>query len=183
MSGIQPAIHEQKTEQKSSDIGNFLAKRGIILVKEFRNMSALKGDYGDKIEVATVILSSGKSRQGTVQYGVKVEHLNEEGDVRGSGFLDFDELPELIAAFDFIEEVAQQMGGQERDYTEVTYSTKDNLKFGFYQSNGEQMAFIDVGGYGESLFVSVSKLQGLKKSIEAAKSHLLNRGAHDDNDQ
>jgi len=112
-----------------------------------------------------------------VQYGIKLEHTDEDGDMRGSGFLDYDEIAELIAAFDFIHSVANQMVGQQRDYTEVTYQTKDNLKFGFYQSDGQQPGFIDVGGYGQSLFISVSKLQNLKSSIEAARQHLVSRGA------
>lgn len=74
----------------------------------------------------------------------------------------FDEIAELIGAFDFIHSVANKMVGQQRDYTEVTYQTKDNLRFGFYQSDSEQQAFIDVGGYGQSLFISVSKATKLE---------------------
>lgn len=168
---------EPPKEAKSTNVGQFLAKRGIILVKEFRDILAVKGEYGGKIDVATVVLSSAKSTRGDVQFGVKLEHIDSNGDTRGSGFLDYDELDELIGAFDFVDGVASQMKGQLRDYTEVTYSTKDNMKFGFYQSEGQQQAFVDVGGYGESLFISLPRLKQLQQSIEAAKSHLLSRGA------
>lgn len=168
---------EATTEGKSTNVGQFLAKRGVILVKEMRDILSVKGEYGGKINVATVILSSAKSTLGDVQFGVKLDHIDEHGDTRGSGFLDYDELDELIGAFDFVDDVASQMMGQLRDYTEVTYSTKDNMRFGFYQSERQQQAFIDVGGYGDSLFLSLPRLKQLQKSIEAAKSHLLSRGA------
>ena len=143
-------------------------------------MSAVKGEYGGKVSVSTLILSSAKSTRGDIQYGIKLEHIDEEGDMRASGFLDYDEIAEVIGALDFIHGVAEKMFGQPRDYTEVTYQTKDNLKFGFYQSEGQQQAFIDVGGYGQSLFISVPKLQNLKRSIEGAKEPLISRGADPD---
>ena len=52
-----------------------------------------------------------------MQYGIKLEHTDEDGDMRGSGFLDYDEIAELIGAFDFIHRVANKMVGQQRDYT------------------------------------------------------------------
>jgi hypothetical protein len=176
MSALTPGKNE-KTEQQNTNVGRFLAKRGILLVKEFRDMMAVYGDYSGKLSIASLILSTAQSTYGDVQYGVKLEHLNEESEVQGSGFLDYDELDEIIGAFDFLASVAQQMLGQQRDYTEVAYSTKDNLKFGFYQSAGQQQGFIDVGGYGQLLFMSVPQLQLVRKSIDAAKQHLISRGA------
>jgi len=167
----------KKTEEKSTNVGRFLAKRGVLLIKEFREISAVKGEHGDRISVSTLILSSAQSACGDVQYGVKLEHIGEEGEMRASGFLDYDEVAEVIGAFDFIQDVAEKMFGQPRDYTEVTYLTKDNLKFGFYQSEGHQQAFIDVGGYGQHLFLSLPRLQNLKLTIGAAKEHLTSRGA------
>ena len=180
MSAMIPT-REEKKEEKNTNVSRFLAKRGILLVKEFRDMFPVRGDYSGKIGIATVILSTAKSAYADVQYGVKLEHLDEEGEIRGSGFLDYDEIDEVIGAFDFLDGVSQQMLNQQRDYTEVTYSTKDNLKFGFYQLDGQQHGFIDVGGYGESLFLSVSNLRLLRESIHAAKQHLLSQGAETHN--
>ena len=174
-----PSQKEEKDEEKSTNVGRFLAKRGVLLVKEFRDMPAVKGEYG-KINVSTVILSAAQSTRGNVQYGMKLEHIEDDGSTRASGFLDYDEIAEIIGAFDFINDVAQKMFGQQRDYTEVTYSTKDNLHFGFYQLHGEQQGYIDLSGYGQSLFMTVDRLQSLKRSIEAAKAHLISRGADAD---
>ena len=177
MIALIPTVKAEKEDEKSTNVGRFLARRGVLLIKEFRDMSGVKGEYGGMLSVSTLILSSAQTTRSDVQYGVKFEHTDDDGDIRGSGFLDYDEIAELISAFDFILSVANKMVGQQRDYTEVTYLTKDNLKFGFYQLDGQQHAFIDVGGYGQSLFISVSKLQKLKSCIEAARQHLVSRGA------
>lgn len=176
MSALTPLKNENTAEQ-NTNVGRFLAKRGILLVKEFRDMMPVAGDYGGRLGIATLILSTAQLTYGDVQYGVKLEHLDEERELQGSGFVDYDELEEILGAFDFLANVAQQMAGQQRDYTEVTYSTKDNLKFGFYQSNGLQQAFIKISEYGGSLFMSVPQLQLVRKSVEAAKQHLISRGA------
>jgi hypothetical protein len=181
VSAMVPSTKTEKTEEKSTNVGRFLAKRGVLLIKEFRELSAVRGEYGGRVSVSTLILSSAKATRGDVQYGIRLQHIDDEGDVLASGFLDYDEIAEVIGAFDFIHGVAEKMFGQVRDYTEVTYLTKDNLKFGFYQSEGQQQAFIDVGGYGQSLFISGSKLQNLKRSIEVAKEHLISRGADSEN--
>jgi hypothetical protein len=183
MSAMVPSKKDEKSEDKSTNVGRFLAKRGILLIKEFRDMLPVRGEYGGKLGIASVTLSSAKSIRGDVQYGIKFEHLDDESNIRASGFLDYDEVAEVIGAFDFLNGVAGQMINQERDYTEVTYSTKDNLKFGFYQLQGHQQGFIDVGGYGESLFMSVSNLQLIRKSIDAATQHLVSRGAEQDSVQ
>jgi hypothetical protein len=124
MSALIPTVKAEKEDEKSTNVGRFLARRGILLIKEFRDMSAVKGEYGGKVSVSTLILSSAQTTRGDVQYGVKLEHTDEDGDIRGSGFLDYDEIAELIGAFDFIHSVANKMVGQQRDYTEVTYQTK-----------------------------------------------------------
>src|ERR1044071_2958220 len=131
MSALIPTVKAEKEDEKSTNVGRFLARRGVLLIKEFRDMSAVKGEYGGKVSVSTLILSSAQTTRGDVQYGIKLEYTDENGDTRGSGFLD-----DEIAAFDFFHSVANKMVGQQRDYTEVTYQTKDNLKFGFYQSDG-----------------------------------------------
>jgi hypothetical protein len=130
MSSLVP-IKDETTEDKKTNVGRFLAKRGILLIKEFRDMLSVYGDYPGKITISSLILSTAKSTHGEVLYGVKLEHLDDDNAVQGSGFLDYDEIEEVVGAFDFLDSVAQQMLVQQRDYTEVTYSTKDNLNSGF----------------------------------------------------
>ena len=92
MSALIPTVKAEKEDAKSTNVGRFLARRGVLLIKEFRDMSAVKGEYGGKVSVSTLILSSAQTTRGDVQYGVKLEHTDEDGDIRGSGFLDYDEM-------------------------------------------------------------------------------------------
>lgn len=181
MNGLVPPRKEGDTGERGTNVGRFLAKRGLLLMKESRDFGAVRCDYGDKISISTLILSSAKSTRGNTSYGIRFGHADEEGVERESAFLDFDEIDEFVGAFDFVDNLARQMLNQQRDYTEITYSTKDNIKFGFYQAEGQQHAFIDVGGYGNSAFLDVGKLQTLKRIIQAATQHLVSRGADSEN--
>jgi len=181
MNGLVSAKKDSNSEEHGTNVGRFLAKRGLLLMKESRDVAAVRCDYGNKLIVSTLILSTAKSTRGNTSYGIRFGHTDEEGIERESAFLDFDEIEELIGAFEFVDNLARQMLNEQRDYTEVTYSTKDNIKFGFYQSEGQQQAFIDVGGYGNSVFLDVDKLQSLKRTIQTATQHLVSKGAGAEN--
>ena len=58
MSALIPTVKAEKEDEKSTNVGRFLARRGVLLIKEFRDMSAVKGEYGGKVSVSTLILSS-----------------------------------------------------------------------------------------------------------------------------
>jgi hypothetical protein len=177
MSAMIPRKEAEKEGEKSTNLGRFMTKRGILLMKEFRQIGIASGDYGDRIVVSTLIISQARSTKGNVQFGIRFEHYDDAGDLRDSGFLDYDEIAELMGALDFVDTLAGQMVTQKRDYTEINYLTKDNLKFGFFQSNDGQQAFVDISGYGRSLFLSLGELQDLKQTIGRAKEHLVSKGA------
>jgi len=62
MSALIPTVKAEKEDEKSTNVGRFLARRGVLLIKEFRDISAVKGEYGGKVSVSTLILSSAKRR-------------------------------------------------------------------------------------------------------------------------
>jgi hypothetical protein len=96
----------------------------------------------------------------------------------GSGFLDADEIEEFLGAMTYIQELAKSIAGQERDYTELTYSSKDNVRVGFYQGNKvNRQAYFDAGGNGRSVYLNFERLATLKQAIESARDHLVSRGA------
>lgn len=149
-------------------------------MRESREIGTVKCNYGQKINISALIISAASSAsvRGEKNYGIRFEEMNE-GQVQGGAFLDFDEVEEFTAALDFVDTLAKQMVQQQRDYTEVTYSTKDNIKFGFYQSEGQQQAYVDVKGYGDSVFLDMEKLQTLRQIVDRARKHLIARGAED----
>lgn len=166
-------------DESGTNVKRFLSTRGLLLMKEFRDINIIKCQYGVKINISTAIISTMASAtsRNEVKYGIRFEATDEDGREAGSSFLDFDEFDELVAALDFVNSLAQQMINQQRDYTEVNFITKDNIKFGFYQSEGNQLGFINLDGYGDSAFVTIPMLEFVKKNIEFAKSYLVSRGA------
>lgn len=179
MNELIPTEQSKGKEESGTNVGRFLAKRGLLLMRESREIGTVKCDYGNRIIISSLIISAASASliRGETSFGVRFDLTDENGQAQGGAFLDLDELDELIAALNFVGTLAKDLLNQERDYTEVAYSTKDNMRFGFYQLHGQQQAFIDVTGYGNSIFISVLKLQSVRQTIENAMKHLLSRGA------
>lgn len=179
MNELVSQAQTNSNQENSTNMGRFLAKRGMLLMKETRDFASIRCEYGDKINVVSYIISTAAtvSSKSEVTYGLRFEHIDPDGRPDGSGFLDFDEFDEFTGALNYLESLAQQMMRQQRDYTEVTYSSKDNVKFGFFQTEGRQQAFFDVRGYNENAFLPVGKLQMIQRAVESVKAHLISRGA------
>ncbi|MEG4453101.1 hypothetical protein QUA52_30365 [Microcoleus sp. N9_A3] len=168
---------QAETRGQGTVFRQFLANRGVVMVKETRPIGKCKGDHGDMLAVETMLLTILKGAKRDTTYGVRLERHDSEGDVESSAFIDFDELDELLEAIKFIHSTANELSAQERDYTEVSYSTKDSAKFGFYQSAEIQQAFVSVSENRGTTFLTLAKLASLAKIIEKSRAHLVSRGA------
>lgn len=134
-----------QSEFEGTNVRQFLAHRGSVVIKEFREVGKLKGQYRDTIVASTLILAIVKGLNRNTSFGVKLERTGTESYSESSVLLDFDELHELMEVFDFIGSLAASLKYQKCDYTEVVYSTKDNAEFGFYQDkNQQQQAFVKI---------------------------------------
>jgi hypothetical protein len=162
---------------EGSNLRRFMAHRGALIMQESREISQVRGQYGELLSVTAVLFSIMKGASRKTSYGVRIERSNRDGSSEASAFLDFDELQELVDAFDFISALAPKMLLEQRDYTEVTYSTKDNVKFGFFQKDQQQQAFVVVASRGGNVFVSVETLASVRQAILSARTHLMSRGA------
>ncbi|MGE6333608.1 hypothetical protein [Stenotrophomonas sp. NPDC077659] len=173
-------LAQDRSVDQGTNVGRFLANRGVIVVKENRPAGRCKGEHGDSIAAETLILNVIKGAKKDTSYGVRLERIDQDGDTDSAVFLDHDELPELINAIDFIAHTAVELSGQDRDYTEVTYSTKDGATFGFYHSDQEQLAFLKLSDHRSSTFLPVNRLGVLKQMLQEARAHLQSCGASDD---
>ncbi|MCD7098992.1 hypothetical protein [Stenotrophomonas sp. MMGLT7] len=173
-------IIESAPENQGTSVSRFLANRGAIVVKETRPVGRLKGEHGDVVSAETMILNVVKGTKKDTSYGVRLERSDSGGDFDSAVFIDYDELDELIGAIDFISTTATQLQNQARDYTEVTYSTKDSAKVGFYHSKEGQLAFLMLSDHRGNTFLPVHRLAILKQIFQDAKSHLTASGATDD---
>jgi hypothetical protein len=166
----------QKIHEPATNVGQFLAKRGRLVMKEFREFRKVECDYGSTLTITTLILSVAHGRNAERTFGLKLEHDNDGREE--SCFLDFDELVELLHAIKFIFSTAREIIGQKRDYTEFEYSTKESMRVGFYQSKpSDQRAFVDVAPGGSMMFVSFEQLRQVFNGIKAAREHLITCGA------
>ncbi len=167
----------QKAPEPATDVGRFLAKRGRLLMKERRDFRKMKCDYDTTLKISTLILSTTQSRTADRSFGVKLEHENRDGYFE-SCFLDFDEILELLGAIKYIFNVAKEIRGQSRDYTEFEYRTKEAMRVGFFQSSpDDQQAFVDVAPGGDINFVSFEQLRDLFNTLKEAREHLIQCGA------
>ncbi|WP_338818903.1 hypothetical protein [Acidovorax temperans] len=167
----------QQDPIEGTEVRKFLARRGAIAIKETRDLGVVPGLYTDDLLVSTMVLAIVKGAQREMSYSVKLERRDDQKNTTASVLLDYDELPELIEAFDFIASHALEMQGRQRDYTEVTYSTKDAARFGFFQSRGQQQIFVAPELHGDLIFLADHDFPRLKSLLGQAKSHLESKGA------
>ncbi|HEV2862691.1 MAG TPA: hypothetical protein VGX48_16875 [Pyrinomonadaceae bacterium] len=168
---------KRKADEPQTEAARFLARRGVLMMKEFREIGTIRCEYGKKIAIKTLVITSAVMTTGNISHSIAFDLIDEDGRESDSAFLDFDETEEFINAFDFITTRAKQMSAEVRDYTEVIYISKDGITFGYYQSEGVQQPFVRLGSYSDTTFLSFQWLQSMKQALEMAKSHLISRGA------
>ncbi|MCX7066146.1 MAG: hypothetical protein NTW85_00355 [Methylococcales bacterium] len=211
-------------EFEGTNVRQFLAHKGSVIIKEFREIARLRSNYyegneayekatealvkardayranpnnakaldnylalsvpenkNSTIIVSTLILAIVKGKDQQTIFGVKLEHIGtDEYSDETTVFIDFDELPELMESFDFIQSKADTLKPQKCDYTELIYSTKDDAQFGFFQDDEqEQTAFTK--WQGKTAFLKLSDFLTLKNHLLKAQEHLISRGASIDN--
>jgi hypothetical protein len=172
------------SEDRGSDrartaIGQFLTHRGVIIIKETREIGSLKCEQGKKVAAETMTLATAKGSRKMLAkiFGIRLEATLDDGGTR-SAVLDFEEAEEFCNALYFLHEAALRLAPLKTDHTEATYSTRDMIQVGFYQSTEqEQLAFVQLGESGDFCFFQVAALLSFKRLIEAARSYLVVRGA------
>jgi hypothetical protein len=166
-------------ERARTIIGQFLAHSGVIIIKETREIGALKCEQGKKVAAETLTLATAKGSKKMLgkTFGIRLEAPLDDGGTQ-SAVLDYEETEEFSNAIHFLHEAAQRLAPMKLDHTEATFSTRDMIKVGFYQSTEQQqLAFIQLGDRGDFCFFQVSALPSFRKLIEAARSYLVLKGA------
>ncbi len=157
--------------------GHFLTRRGVLLLKEFRDIGVTVDNYGTKLTIKTFIVSVAKSSttQPDISYSVSLDQVEDKR--QSSALIDYEELEELDKALQYIQKIAIRFSGEQRDYTEVIYCTKDKVNYGFYQQkNSHQMAFINLDNR-SSFFMPVKQFEFVRELLKQASDHLESRGA------
>lgn len=166
-----------KQDEPATEAGKFLAKRGLVVMKQFHEIGKVKCDYGTKLTFSTLIFAVAQGTKGDRTFGLKIEHESNEGFAE-SCLVDFEELKELLLAIKHLLGLAKQVATERNDYTEFEYLTKDHLKVGFYQdTNGHQQAFFDVAPGGSMMFLGFDDMRTIFELIKSGREYLIDRGA------
>ncbi|MCC7451202.1 MAG: hypothetical protein IT324_27575 [Anaerolineae bacterium] len=177
MNNTLPAQYFDKASESGTEFKKSLSIRGSLLMKEMRDIGKVECKYGKIISVGTAILTILDSRIKSKSYSIRLEQIDKNDETEGSAFLDFDEIEEFLKALLYIDNVARKIANQDRDYTELIYSTKDNIQFGFFHNERNQQPFIRISAGIELAFLSFEALRTFRQQVEISRDHLVQQGA------
>lgn len=152
-----------------------MAKRGTLVVKDFYDLGAINGV---KLTIEALCLYEPGQEKDRIR-GLRVEvsqYRSGLGTETHASFLDLDEAESLSQALGYLIELGTKWANTDREYTEVTFSTKDEFQIGFYQSGREQKAFASSGTVGKtSAFFDMAKLSDVKATVDKGLALLGNK--------
>ena len=132
-------------------------------------------EVGPPLEIAGMVLVRISNATRKLTVGVKFEHTESSRNLASSGFVDIDEVPELLEALAYIHKAATQMTGQQRDYTEVSYTTRDNLTIGFFHEAYKQHTFVRPDNVKRAIILSFAAFAEIQHAIAEAQSYVIER--------
>jgi len=164
---------QQSQNEPATKMEQFLAKKGKLIIKDSQEAGVLKGKYGTKITVESVMIYEPGKEADKIR-GLRIEVYEggrrERSDI---SFLDMDEVESLSKAITYMITLLEKWQGTNREYTEVIFSTKGDFKLGFYQKGTEVNSFSKSGIIGAaSCYFSTSDLSDLKAIIDKGNSIL-----------
>jgi len=169
-SSFSQTNQELKQKEPVTKIGAFLAKKGKLIVKDFYKLGTLKGKYGAIIELSALIIYE-PGHESERMRGLKIE-ITESGryEKSNSSFLDVEEVDAFVKSISYLSDASITWKKENKEYSEVIFSTKDDFSFGFYQKENEQNCFAESGYIGKaSCFFEVEDFALLKEISEKAK--------------
>src|SRR5262245_28033314 len=79
MNELTPTGQAENVGASGTKVGKFLANRGVIIIKELKDIGTLKCEYGEKIHAETLILATAKSSTNiqAKTFGVRLESIKD----------------------------------------------------------------------------------------------------------
>lgn len=128
---ITAIAQDKQTEQSKSQTVEFLAKDGVLRIKEFSKLGSVGGAKFENLIITDVI-------SGTKIGALRIEtsYYSSIGTDTYIGTLDSDELDACIKSLTYIKEMIATTPPQ--TYTELEYSTKDGVSLGCYNQSDKK---------------------------------------------
>ncbi len=177
MSDIVPA-NVRAAQESGTKAARFLAQRGVLMLKETREIGFARDKFGaSKLKISSYILSTAKKAGIASSTSFSVQFLLQKDKNEYINLIDFDETDELDRALTYIIRTAEKLKVEKRDYTELTYCTKDLMRFGFYQETSQdQDGYVQLSNH-QAFFIEVPRFEEIRTVLVAARDHLISRGA------
>lgn len=154
----------------TSNVAEFISKKGSLLIKEFHSIASYKSMYGPILNLDVVFISDATSNVTVRGLRIEAEEKKSYGTNTSMSFLDVDEVESLIAALDYVIESETTYGDDRlQPYRELEYSSKDSFSIGVFIDKAKYTAFARVGRVGQiTLFIKYQDLPQIKRYIESA---------------
>jgi hypothetical protein len=148
-------------------IETFLAQKDRLLVKEVYTLGKITGLYSSSGVISAIITYEPDGKENRLK-GLLFE-VNEGQNEEKSQltFLDMEEIEGLSSAIAAMGQLTQKGGKEENSYTEIIFTTRDELIFGIYLSEAEKEGFITTGGAEKlTIFMEPEKMNDVKKIVD-----------------
>ena len=170
--------HNRRERDTNTRLGQFIARNGVILIAERRDFGSVRLSPAGVVGVNSLIIGSAKEETTTVEYGVQIHCAEAPEHFDKTRYIDFDEIEELLAALQYIDQLSMSVLSKDLDDTEVIYITRDRLAFGFGQFKTiGQPFFIRFDDFEDLIILHDTSFMNLTRKIRKAANHLSGRGA------
>jgi hypothetical protein len=129
----------------------FLAKKGKLIIRDVFAIAEFPSARGDRIRFAAVTAYEPNQEASKVK-GMRIDVIDTHGNSQRL-FFDLDEIAGLIKAAGYMSENTITWRGQIKEFSEISYTTKSDFKFGFLQKGQQQTPFISTGPNSEPCFL------------------------------
>ncbi len=145
-------------------------RQGVLLVRDYKEP---KSKLATQVAIGAVSIYEHGIEQSTVKgSSIAISLGGVEGRTR-TAFVDFDEIVGLSNALGTMVDTMNTWAGSVREYTEVVYQTKGEMKVGFFQKGKGMTVFITIGReFPESVYLDFNDMTLLKGAVDDAISLL-----------
>jgi len=149
---------------ESTKIKGVMLKKGVLSKRDFTRIGIIDGDYSCNLIISLIKFTTLKGKDTMVQFGAKLE-IHDNDDTEYSALMDLDEIPEFINAIEMIKESTSHIKQENYNYSEMDYTTKDNVKIGIYKDqNGKIKYFMGVNS--QTLFFNFDGLEQIDFNLK-----------------
>lgn len=154
----------------ATKIESALARKGRIIIKDVYSIAETAGLRQERIRFTDICVYEPNQESSKLK-ALKIEIIDQRNDSQ-SVFLDSDEIPALIKTLDTLSTTAITWKNQNREFTEISYTTRAGLTIGFIQRALEQRAFLSTSDNPKCFLPAIDSLKTISENASKCLSTL-----------